>query len=241
MEHRASPAPVSPVRSHEPRLSLAVMLAAGAVAIAMAKPWSSPTSVVPASLGTPGPSPSDVLTAAPVPGSGRAPGTAQTGGVIDLAGGGTLDCYAPPGWRLVVDTTGDGRQVRTWLAVEPAPATGPLDPAVPATTIANGPVRGLGFCAPRTGTPDVASTAVWTASVWRIDGTGRGPARATRIAQIETDGGAGGLAPASAQPGSPGSPAAWPPGRYAIQFEARNAAVPDLWIGLDLGPGAGKT
>jgi hypothetical protein len=235
MEHRASPAPVNPVRRHEPRLSLAVAIVAIAVAVAIAKPWSSATSAAPASLGPPGPSPSDVLAATPVPGSGHPLGTAQTGGVIDLAGGGTLDCYAPPGWRLVVDTTGGGERVRTWLAVQPAPATGALDPTVPTATIANGPVRGLGFCAPRSNAADPASGAAWTASVWRIDGTDLRPAVARRVARIETEGGAGGLAPASVLPGSPAS---WASGRYAIQFEARSAALPDLWIVVDLAAAA---
>ena len=228
MEHRASPAPVSPVRRHEPRLSLAVAIVAIALAVAIAKPWSSATSVVPGSLD---PSPSVAPSAAPVAGSGRASDTEQPGGVIQLTGGGTLHCFAPPGWRLVVDTAGDGEGVRTWLAVQPAPATGPLDPTVPTTTIANGPVRGLGFCAPRGNTADPASGAAWMASVWRIDGTDPRPAFATRVARIVTEGGAGGLALASDRPGSPG---AWAPGRYAIQFESRDAALPDLWIVLDL-------
>lgn len=232
MEHRASPAPVSPVRRHEPRLSLAVAIVAIAVAIAIAKPWSSATSAAPASLG---PSPSAAANPAASGGSGRATGTAQPDGVIHLAGGGTLDCFAPPGWRLVLDTGGGGERVRTWLAVQPVPATGALDPSVPAATIANGPVRGLGFCAPRSDAADPASRAAWTASVWRIEGTGRGPARSTHVAQIESEGGAGGLASTS---GQPGSPAAWAPGRYAIQFKARNAALPDLWIVLDLAAAA---
>ena len=235
MEHRASPAPVSPVRHPEPRLSMAIAIVTIAVAIAIAKPWSSAASVVPAS---PGPYPSAAVSTAPTAGPGRASHTAQPGGVVHLAGGGTLDCFAPPGWRLVLDTTGDGERVRTWLAVQPVPATGAIDPAVPVTTIANGPVLGLGFCAPRSSTGDPAAAAAWTASVWRIGGSGRAPALATRVARIETEGGAGGLSSAPAQPGSA---VAWAPGRYAIEFEARNAALPGLWIGLDLGPGAGKT
>jgi hypothetical protein len=207
----------------------AVAVVGLAVAVAVAKPWEHGQEAVFTSA-TSGPL-SAVAATAPVASSVRfADGlllTSGQGGIVPLPGGGSLACYDPPTWRLVVDATADGIHTRSAIAVVPAPAHGPLDPAVPVWKVVGGPVSELGFCSP-TGLPGPPTR--WTATVWRISHERAGAPRAARVGLIEPEAGApGGLATPS-----PGSATGWASGRYVLQLQDPQDGSRDGWIGVEI-------
>jgi hypothetical protein len=223
------PAPVAPVRGAGRRVTSAVAVVALAVLVAIAKPWEHAQEAV-STYATVGPG-SDVAATAPVVPPSRLPDgvllTSGQGGIVPLPGGGTLACYDPPAWRLVVDATADGIHTRSAIAVNPVRAQGPLDPAVPVTKVVGGPVSGLGFCSP-TGLPGPPNS--WTAAVWRISLVRTGGVRASRVALIEPRAGApGGLATPS-----PGSAGDWASGRYVLQLQDATDGSREGWIGFDI-------
>jgi hypothetical protein len=220
-------------------------MAAVAMALAVVKPWAlggdAPTTAI-----TPDTTPAVDATVAP----SDMPDTASIGvleplpasasGIIDLPGGGTLDCADPQGWQVVLDATTGGLATRTWVAVDPGPAMGPLDPTAPLIRIVSGPVARLGFCAPVPA--DGAASSGWTvgvwrierdaAGVWRIERDAAGVPRVVHLAQIGPAGGSlGGLTPATALPGAPD---AWAPGQYALGLQAHGSASPGAWLVVEL-------
>lgn len=155
--------------------------------------------------------------------------TGGEGGVVQLPGGGTLDCLEPTGWRLIVDASANGVRTRTTIAVSPVPAGGPLDPSVPVVPIVSGPVSALGFCSPEMlGTSPIS----WNASLWRLRRSPPGVTTAVRTAQVESPGGGiGGMARAPAPRGSTGE---WAPGRYVLQLRETTTGRRDAWIAMDI-------
>jgi len=240
-----APVPVTRVRGGEPRVSAIIAIAGIALALAVVKPWAPGSTAASMAIGLDA-SPAGDATVAPA----AMPGTATTetpglllsgggGGVIQLSGGSTLDCADPQGWQVVLDATSGGLPTRTWVAVDPGPATGPLDPAAPLARIVSGPVARLGFCAP--GPAEGAASGGWTVGVWRIERNGAGVSRIERdaagvprvvhLAQIGPPGGGlGGLAPATNLPGAPED---WPPGQYALGLQAHGGS-PDAWLVVEL-------
>jgi hypothetical protein len=212
-----------------------VAIAGVAMALAVVKPWA-PGGGAPTIAIAPDTAPAVDATVAP----SDMPDTASVGvldplpasasGIIDLPGGGTLDCADPQGWQVVLDATTGGLPTRTWVAVDPGPAMGPLDPAAPLIRIVSGPVARLGFCAP--GPADGAASSGWTVGVWRIERDAAGVPRVVHLAQIGPAGGSlGGLAPAT---GLPGAPDAWAPGQYALGLQVRGSASPGAWLVVEL-------
>ena len=230
--------PVRRVGGSEARLKAAVAVAAIAVTLAILKPWAAGMSGRGLQLDSRGPAGSTSSESAALPTTDTAGGpprlllVADGSGVVRLSGGRTLLCYEPPAWRLVLDETGAGYRTRTWLAVQPGRAAGPLDSSVPVVHVLGDQLVGLGFCAPET-SPDQRSIA-WTAIVWRLGAEPGGTSRTSLVATTQPpQGGIGGLALA---PGSAGTASTWPPGRYVVQLHALGAALPDGWLRVDLEP-----
>jgi hypothetical protein len=220
---------VAPVRGAGRRVAYAVTLAALAVVVAIAKPWQHDQEPVFASVTT-APE-SAVAGTSPVASPSRITDgvllTSGKGGIVPLAGGGTLACYDPPTWRLVVDATAHGIHTRSAIAAIPVQARGPLDPAVPAVKVVGGPVSELGFCSP-TGLPGAPTS--WTAIVWRISRERTGTPLASRVALIDPRAGApGGLATPTS-----GSAGGWPSGRYVLQLADGTDGLRDGWIAVEI-------
>ena len=248
-----APVPVTRVRGGEPRVSVVVAIGGLALALAVLKPWAPGSSAAGIAI-APDTAPATDSSVAPaaMPGTpATMPGTAATetpglllsgggGGVIQLPGSGTLDCADPQGWRVVLDATTGGLPTRTWVAVDPGPDTGPLDPATPLARIVSGPVARLGFCAPVPA--GGAASGEWSVGVWRLERDGPGVGRIERdaagvprvvwLAQIGPPGGGlGGLLPAA---GLPGAPHVWAPGEYALGLQAHGSGAALAWLVVEL-------
>ncbi len=132
---RPTPAvPVTRVRGGESRARVVVAIAGVAVALAVVKPWAPGGGAPAMAIGLDAsPAADAAVAAAGTPGdTATEPGALPAGtpglllsgsgngrGLIDLPGGGTLDCADPQGWLVVLDATTDGWRTRTWVAVDP--------------------------------------------------------------------------------------------------------------------------
>ena len=154
-----------------------------------------------------------------------------------------LTCGAPSGWRAATLQAWPGRAepIRSWIAVDPVVASGPLDPRIPFVPVATGIVTAVGYCAPPDDSrpPAIARTSMWAVS----DGVATPLSLLPLEPAIPNSQGGLWLAPpelerstpgaSDAPPSADGAPRLWPPGRYALQV-----AVPDgvfaEWIGVEV-------
>jgi hypothetical protein len=142
-------APLERLGGPDPRLFWVVGGAAVILAIAILKPWQS----APAQR---------AHVAAPSPGP-TATAPAPTATPLDEA------CLpAGPGWTVTFVEASAGSPDRTWYSMEPADATGPLDPSIPLTRVYRPGVLALGYCV-ATSTRPLRSVAA--TSAWRVAGT----------------------------------------------------------------------
>jgi hypothetical protein len=180
--------------------------------VALMKPWDAPTGGWGAAGGVPLPDSAGAL-----PGAGATP--APTPDLSDLR----QHCQEPLGWRVYSREGGNGRTVRAWRSVEPAPsASGPLDPAIPVVQLGPG-IEALGYCSPWTGLerPAVRSKV----QAWRLAPERRGGDGFVALALRS-------IAPAAPTPlgalfgpliggdrvGAPGQ--GWPAGRYVFSLSS---------------------
>ena len=243
MERPATPASLTRVQRGDRRTPAVVAIVGVALVVAVAKPWPHATGSLLTSAGSPADSHADsaasAATAAPqlAPDGqrdrvGEPPMLLLAGrhdGIVALPGGRSLDCFDPPGWRLVLDGAVGGQLVRTWIAVQPVPAAGPADPGTPAVRIVGGPVIAIGFCAPAVGA--LGQPQDWLASVWRVAHGSHGVEAALVAVTEPSSGAVGGLARSV---DLAGSPAAWAAGRYAIGFRSRRAGAAEAWLVVDV-------
>ena len=161
-----------------------------------------------------------------------------------------VTCGAPSGWRAATLQAWSGRTepIRSWIAIQPVAARGPLDPRIPFVPVATGIVTAVGYCAPSDDSrpPAAARTSLWAVS--------NGVATPLALLPLEpaTPNALGGLwmappeldrpTPVGSEPSpSPGAsvggtvaqPRLWPPGRYALQV-AVPGGVYDRWLGVDV-------
>ena len=104
--------------------------------------------------------------------------------------------------------------MRVWRAVEPEPASRPLDPTIPVVPAVGTSVPAIGYCAPASG-PD---QPVGPASVhaWRVEGNAVQPLQLRQIAPIED------ISPYGALYGPPaelGATSSWPNGLVVFRYE----------------------
>ncbi len=147
-----------------------------------------------------------------------------------------VSCGSPDGWRATTVQQWPDRAlpVRSWIAIEPVPASTPLDPAIPLAPVAADVVTAIGYCAPLEARLQPPAGA--TASLWAV---GRGVA--SRLTPVPLDPtslfrqGALWLPPPELMASSPGHGDAhsWPPGRYVIEIRAP-ARQFDRWLGLEI-------
>ncbi len=154
-----------------------------------------------------------------------------------------ITCGTPSGWRAATLQAWPGRTepIRSWIAVQPVAASGPLDPGIPFVPVATGIVTAIGYCAPPDDSrpPVIARTSLWAVSA--------GVATPLSLVPLEpaTPNAQGGLwlAPPELERSSPGASAAppsaddaprlWPPGRYALQV-AVPGGVYARWLGVEV-------
>jgi hypothetical protein len=211
-------APVAPVGGSGSRLPLIVIgVLAGALALAIAKPWAGSPSGAASSPRT-----ADARTTEPPPAISPPPGPS----IADTV------CHAETGWRLSTIETNNGRPIKTWYSVAPVAATGPSDPAMPTIRIYAESLQRLGYCA---GLAAGLPVAVTSASGWRSSPVGT-PApiplvRATEPGFDDSELGALFLPPPSVAGATPGD---WPPGRYVFAVRTRPAPGDRLWFAAEV-------
>ena len=151
-------------------------------------------------------------------------------------------CLQPGSWRTATIETWRDQTVHVWRAIDPRPASGPDDPAIPIVPAVGSRVAAIGFCAPVVG-PEMPAGPV-TIEAWRRDPAGasdRGAATAAAAIPIEL--------PVLVPTGSPspfgalfGPPepvraaGGWSPGvvvfRYAPTAPGPTSAV--TWFGIEV-------
>jgi hypothetical protein len=233
VEHHGQPAldeqprPVSP-GSDPRRLYLVIAVMACVIALLLISNWVSDgratdpnASVVPATAGA---------TPAVVSGSASAAPVPSEAGPADPYADLWVTCGSPSGWRAATIQHWAGRTgpIRSWIAIEPVEAAGPLDPAIPFAPVFTDAVTALGYCAPLDDRERPPESAV--ASLWALHADG---ARRLPLVPLEpaTANALGGLwLPAVGSTGDGGS---WLPGRYVIEVASPSGSF-HRWLGLEI-------
>ncbi len=228
--------PQGVVSGTDPRRLYAVIVLLLAVIVVLAiRPWGNDTTApdrtgdAAASLGEAG-EPTDTPDGSPV-----SPATPAL--PIDAAAL-VETCGSPSGWRAATlqEWTGRSSPIRSWIAIEPTTASGPLDPAIPFAPVATGIVTAIGYCAPLDEASRPPEVAV--ASLWAIRD---GQAIPLSLLPLEpsSPNALGGLwkrpAEVTDAPGASPAPAAdvWPPGRYVIELASPGREY-HLWLGVEI-------
>jgi len=153
-----------------------------------------------------------------------------------------ITCGSPSGWRAATLQAWPGRTepIRSWIAVEPVPASGPLDPGIPFVPVAMGIVTAVGYCAPL---DDARPPEIARLGVWIVANGG-----ATQLSAVPLEpaapNGLGGLwlPPPDLQGSGTGQPeiggaddlrGRWPPGRYALQVAVPGGSYA-RWFGIEI-------
>ncbi len=205
-------------------LPLAVLL--GVIIVGIIKPWGSDGA--PPTSDSAGP----ISTAAAVAQTeGGAPGSPVT--TRDPNAGLDVTCGTPSGWRAATlqEWLGRPTPIRSWIAIEPVEASGPLDPTIPFAPVATDVVTAIGYCAPLDDAhrpPEVAGARIWALR--------DGGAVALTLVHLEpdADNALGGLwGPAPELHDEPATSGGWPPGRYVIEVSAPGGGYA-RWLGLEI-------
>ncbi len=88
-----------------------------------------------------------------------------------------IACISATGWRAVTRDVTAGRESRTWIAVDPAAATGPQDEAVPTVRIVVGRLFAIGYCVPAALSNDPRDERLWRIELDGSDPAGPRPTR----------------------------------------------------------------
>ena len=225
-----------------------VILAACLIGLAILKPWPSGGGPAPIALshgivapanraasGDPSP-PADAASAIE-------PSPSPTPSLLP----GELACQ-PAGWRLAWTGRMAIWNVDTRLVIDPVPAGGPLDPAIPLADLGHDAITGMGVCAPPLGA-DGAGRPGRIDEVWRIEATA-GALVAVPIAVTPVDRASRPVATLPASAGIGPSPlielvrpaadpsGIWPTGRYVLEIDAPvpgenpTAGRATFWLGI---------
>jgi hypothetical protein len=215
-------------------LLVGAALTAVVLVLAVLKPWGAPVGTGQAAdAGLPSGGP-----AAGPASPGLTPTPSATPPGIGMPGG---QCFPGTDWRLFALEDSDGRRLQHWLSIEPGPATGPRDPAVPFVPVVTDRLLALGFCVGSG--PDGPDPLVGVRA-WALASSSRSPAVPIVLDPLaaylphEPNLGAVYRPP----PGSTGTAgAAWPPGRYVFAVLQGAPEGDKWWFGVDVVPRPGAS
>jgi hypothetical protein len=132
------------------------------------------------------------------------------------------------------------RTVRVWRAIDPAPAAGPDDPAIPIVPAVGSRIAAIGFCAPVVGPDKPAGPA--TIDAWRRapaagnDGSGSAAAVPIELRGIVPVGSPSPFGALFGPPDPADGTSGWPPGvivfRYAQPAAWSTTSV--TWFGIEV-------
>jgi hypothetical protein len=115
-----------------------------------------------------------------------------------------------------------------WSAADAVAAQGPLDPAIPFSTIASTTVTAFGWCAPVSGPERPPLAAVGT--LFRLDASGPRKLAFDRLEPAAPDALGELWVPV---PQSVGRRPPWPPGRYVIRISAPGGTF-ERYLGIEV-------
>lgn len=159
---------------------------------------------------------------------------------------GEIACM-PAGWRLAYLGSLGRWTTQTWLVVDPAAASNPLDPSIPVTQLGHEAIAGLGACAPPA-SPDAGGRPAVIQRAWRVGRAG-GSESAQPIVLVILATPAGPTLTPTAPQGRPdalalvrpaGSAASWAPGDYVLEIGPPGAVGPSAqegrssWLRIEL-------
>ncbi|MCJ7710085.1 MAG: hypothetical protein MUQ32_04560 [Chloroflexi bacterium] len=225
--HEEAPRAIAP-GARPRRLYALIGLLIGVIAILVVHPWGGGSD--PSSLGVPRPArpQASSITGAP-DAAGSTPGEGSDGFPFDPVADLSATCGAPSGWRAATLQTWAGRSspIRSWMAIEPVEASGPLDSRIPFARVWTDRVVALGYCAPPAAEQRPPLTAV--ASLWLL--TAAGPTMVDRrLLEPSSPNALGALW----QPGPDvASDGAWPPGRYVVEIDSPTGTF-RRWLGIQV-------
>ena len=199
------------------------MLIAAVVVVAIVKPWGD------VGLGGAGLADQAAPTTRPADAARRT--AAPTPAEPDAADRLAEVCLAPSGWRVMATERWRDETVRSWRAVEPSTASGPLDPSIEFTPVAAEALPALGYCAPIDG-PD-RPPADARGSVYVLRDGGADERAVTRVAPLDdVSGGAAWFGwDRGASDGA--FSLTWPVGRYVIRVGTADGRYA-RWIGVEV-------
>jgi hypothetical protein len=171
-----------------------------------------------------------------------------------------IACFSSNTEQLVLLERWPGNEVRSWIAVASASATGPLDPAIPTTTIHSSHLVGIGVCPPRPPngpqfgaavmhdiqlvTMSSANRAAVDLGVWPpLTKVPEDPGSAMLYGPPPSPGPTGdGQSPGASIPGPVPSgaplPATWPIGTYVLSFAVPNDLTTQIrWLRIEIRAG----
>ena len=229
MTENIEPIRAADARRFEARLAtddrspfMVATLVAAFVALAILKPWAA---------GSPGAQP--IVANDPDRAGQAAPGDPRPSG--PAARTPTDDaisemCLEPGSWRTATVETWNERTVRVWRAIDPAPASRPLDPSIPIVPAVGTSIPAIGYCAPTSGPEQPLGPA--TIQAWWVDG------EAVQRLQLRQITPSSGISPYGALFGPPaelGSTTSWPNGLVVFRYEEGGAgAGASRWFGIQV-------
>jgi hypothetical protein len=215
-----APRPIAPGADPR-RLYILIGVLVGIIVLLVVRPWGEGSGV------PPGVSPDVLAGGSPtlVPGATGAGTPVPADPYADL----WVTCGSPSGWRAATIQDWGGRvsSIRTWIAIDPVAATGPLDTAIPFAPVATSRVTAIGFCSPLDEERRPPLTA--TAALWAIE-DGVATALAPPPLEPSTPNALGGL---WRPPPGIGGGAAWVPGRYVIEIGSPTGGY-RRWLGIEI-------
>jgi hypothetical protein len=149
-------------------------------------------------------------------------------------------CLEPGSWRTATVETWRDRTVRVWRAIDPAPATGPDDPAIPIVPAVGSRIAAIGFCAPVVGPDTPAGPA--TIDAWRRasaagnDGSIGGAAVPIELRGIVPVGSPSPFGALFGPPDPVDRTSGWPPGVIVFRYAqpAAGSAKSVTWFGIEV-------
>jgi len=226
MTENIEPTRAAEARRFEARLAaddrsplMVAVLVAAFVALAILKPC--------AAAGAPGTRPGDGTNppAQGAPGEPRASGFAARTPTDDAI---SEMCLEPGSWRTATIETWRDQTVRVWRAIDPGPASRPLDPSIPIVPAVGSSIPAIGYCAPTSGPERPLGPA--TIRGWWVDGDAVERLELRQITPVS------GVSPYGALFGPPaelGSTTSWPNGLVVFRYEERGAGG-SRWFGIEV-------
>jgi hypothetical protein len=139
-------------------------------------------------------------------------------------------CLEPGSWRTATIETWNERTVRVWRAIDPAPASRPLDASIPTVPAVGTSIPAIGYCAPTSGPQQPLGPA--TIQAWWVDGDA---VERLALRQITPRSGVSPYGALFGPPAELGSTTSWPNGLVVFRYEEGGAgAGASRWFGIQV-------